>query len=101
MKCLDDCHLYHLDNFMEDHPAVTLQFYRLDLDGARTPGTTNEEVLRALIHRLQFLNEKWMGGKFRCRENSVAITKLQEALMWLEERTKDRVKREVEGTYER
>jgi len=35
---------------------------------------------------------------FPCRENSLAITKLDEALMWLEKRTKDRVKRQVEGT---
>jgi hypothetical protein len=33
-----------------------------------------------------------------CRENSVAITKLDEAIMWLEKRTKDREMRSVEGT---
>ena len=33
-----------------------------------------------------------------CRENSMAITKLDEALMWLEKRTKDRENRAVEGT---
>lgn len=33
-----------------------------------------------------------------CRENSSAITKLDEALMWLERRRTDRVKRGVEGT---
>jgi hypothetical protein len=36
--------------------------------------------------------------KFPCRENAVAITKLDEALMWLEKREKDREKRGVEGT---
>jgi hypothetical protein len=35
-----------------------------------------------------------------CRETSLAITKLQEAEMWLRERTADRVKRGVEGKYE-
>jgi hypothetical protein len=35
---------------------------------------------------------------FPCRENAVAITKLDEALMWLEKRKKDREKRQVEGT---
>ena len=41
-----------------------------------------------------------LGGfnaKFPCRENSIAITKLDEALMWLEKRTKDRTTRGVEG----
>lgn len=32
-----------------------------------------------------------------CRENSMAIQKLDEALMWLEKRTKDRTIRGVEG----
>ena len=41
---------------------------------------------------------KGLNKKFPCRENSLAITKLEEALMWLEERTKDREKRNVEGT---
>lgn len=36
-------------------------------------------------------------GLNKNRENAVAITKLDEALMWLEKRTKDRVKRGVEG----
>lgn len=33
-----------------------------------------------------------------CRENSLAITKLDEALHWLEARTKSRERRGVEGT---
>lgn len=33
-----------------------------------------------------------------CRENSIAITKLEEAIHWLDHRTKDRMKRGVEGT---
>lgn len=33
-----------------------------------------------------------------CRENSIAITKLDEALHWLEHRTKNRKARHVEGT---
>lgn len=36
--------------------------------------------------------------QFPCRENSSAITKLDEALMWLEKRRRDRVERDVEGT---
>ena len=57
-------------------------------------GTTNEEVLAVLIDRLQFLN-----GKFPCRENSIALTKLDEALLWLNKRTADRKARGVEGKH--
>ncbi len=34
---------------------------------------------------------------FPCRENAMTITKLDEALMWQEKRTKDRIARNVEG----
>ena len=37
-------------------------------------------------------------GDFACRENSIAITKLEEALLWLNKRTQDRIARNVEGT---
>lgn len=50
-----------------------------------------------LIHAaLQIL--KGFNGSMACRENAIAITKLDEALMWLGKRTKDREKRGVEGT---
>lgn len=39
-----------------------------------------------------------LNAKFPCRENSIAITKLEEALMWMEQRRKNREKRGVEGT---
>ena len=38
-----------------------------------------------------------LNKKFPCRENSMMITKLDEALMWSEKRKKDREKRGVEG----
>ena len=58
-------------------------------------GTTNEELLEVLIHRLGVLS-----SKFPSRENSIAITKIQEALMWLNKRTTDRLKRGVEDKHQ-
>jgi hypothetical protein len=55
-------------------------------------GLTNEALLSILIHRTGFLNHK-----FPCRENSIAITNMEQALMWLEKRTSDRLDRNVEG----
>lgn len=40
---------------------------------------------------------KYLNAKFPCRENSLTITKLEEALMWNDKRTQDRIKRNVEG----
>ena len=38
--------------------------------------------------------------KFPCRENAISITKLEEAIMWQEKRTSERIKRGVEGKHE-
>lgn len=38
-----------------------------------------------------------LNKNFPCRENAVAVTKLDEALMWLNKRKQDRLKRGVEG----
>lgn len=72
----------------------SISFMRKDKDGNEIVGTTNEEVIAVLIHRLNQLNK--MHG---CRENSLAITKLEEAFMWLMRRTEDRIKRGVEGQH--
>lgn len=58
-------------------------------------GTTNEDVLSMLIERTRYLN-----GLFPCRENTFAIIKMEEAVMWFEKRTADRLKRQVEGTHQ-
>lgn len=90
-------HIYALD----EHEAPTVQrlyFVQKEKDAAGNfvtvhEGTTNEEVLACLIDRLGKLQ-----AKFPCRENALAITKLEEALMWLNKRTADRKARGVEGT---
>ena len=43
----------------------------------------------------------YLNDKFPCRENSITITKLEEALMWQEKRTADRKSRGVEGKNEK
>ena len=92
---------YALLNFKRDsEPNGTLRFqpvvfYELNEDGSFDNGTTLEEILRVSIERLQDLN-----GRFACCENSIAITKMQEALMWLNARTVDRKKRGVEGKHQ-
>lgn len=87
---------YKLTNFYPNTPndVQEVTFYKLNEDGTFEKGTTLEEMLRVSIERLVDLN-----GKFSCRENSIAITKMQEALMWLNKRTEDRIDRGVEGTH--
>ena len=57
-------------------------------------GCCNEDLIAMVISRL----EGFQSSDYRCRENAVAITKLEESLMWLRKRTMDREVRNVEGT---
>jgi len=50
----------------------------------------------ALIHVARAIIDG-LNKKYPCRENSLALTKLDEAVHWLDARTKDREKRGVEG----
>jgi len=97
MKVLVKAHTYELENFeKKDEKGQILQFIHKEPVGDSlvtvSDGTTNEEVIEAVIDRLKFLNDK-----FPCKENAMAITNLEQAVMWLEKRTKDRLKRQVEG----
>lgn len=77
---------------------ITWQKGPIVVDGERTEsnGCFVETVIAAALQRL----EHYQGSKFRCRENALAITKLDEALHWLNARTADREARGVEGTHE-
>lgn len=57
-------------------------------------GISNEALLAIVEDRLA----GFQSGQFACRENAIALTKIQEAMMWLQKRTRDRVNRGVEGT---
>lgn len=58
-------------------------------------GVCNEDLIAMVITRL----EHFQKSEFACRENALAITKLEEALLWLRKRTMGREKRNVEGTH--
>ena len=57
-------------------------------------GCLNEDLILVVLDRLRGAQ----AGDFSCRENALAITKLEEALLWLNFRTNSRVHRGVEGT---
>lgn len=58
-------------------------------------GITQEVLLAIVIDRLQ----SFQAGPFACRENALALTKLEEAQHWLFSRTLARMQRGVEGTH--
>lgn len=61
-------------------------------------GAFVETVIAGAVQRLEFYQTA-AGKKFACRENAIAITHLETALLWLNKRTQDREKRGVEGTH--
>ena len=101
MICTVEGHQYKLANMDNTNVFQDLIFITKEPTDKATPelvttvdGTTNEEVLAMLIDRMKYLQ-----NMFPCRENAIVITKLEESLMWLEKRTKDRLNRGVEGKY--
>ena len=99
MRSTEDGHVYELKN-LESDEHQTLSFIRKEPVEEESSelktvhdGTTNEEVLEMLIDRLQYLQVA-----MPCRENAIVITKLEESLMWLLNRTANRKVRGVEGT---
>lgn len=97
MRVIDPAHRYAVGGEQQ------LQFIKKGPAPADSPtpgafvtlvdGATTEDVLLVLIDRTRMLNIS-----VACRENSLAITRMQEALFWLQERTRNRVAQAVEGT---
>ena len=58
-------------------------------------GVCNEDLINMCLARLK----GFQNSDFKCKENEITITKLEEALLWLRKRTTDREIRNVEGTH--
>jgi len=60
-------------------------------------GVLDVDLLEIVRDRLQAFQE----GDFRCRENAIALTHIEEALLWMNKRVEDRAERNVLGTYKK
>jgi len=101
MRCLDDHHHYELDCFEDEQSKMYLKFIKKEKMGLGSDnlltvhdGTTNEEVLKMLIHRLDGLYKKFPSDETLSAKDSCYL-----ALQALEARTKDREQRGVEGKH--
>lgn len=107
VKVLDDdiyggAHYYELiqclgynngkTEYLKNDDNVSLRFIEKRDDGIIVPGIQSEQLLIALIDRHKKLN-----ARFPSREGALAITKMEEALHWLEARVKERINRDVMG----
>ena len=74
---------------------MTILFQNGPIPEKGVNGVTQEVLLAVVIDRLRSFQE----GPFKCRENALALTKCEEALNWLHYRTRNRIRRGVEGTH--
>ena len=90
------CHEYEVQpaNGEQNPPFAKVSFQSGPIKEFGVNGCHQEDLLAIVIDRL----ESFQKGNFRCRENAIAITKVQEALMWLNARTQKRIDRGIEGT---
>ena len=86
------CHTYTVN--VHGVERARIEFQKGPMIEKGTNGVTDEALLAIVIDRLRGFN----GGLNQCRQNAIAITKLEEALHWLFDRTHDRMNRGVEGT---
>ena len=97
MQVLDPGHAYNLEKVEDEEYGIGIRFIKKEeQDGELVTvkdGTTNEEVLRMMLHRMEYLQDK-----MPCPENEQAIGGLTMALSALERRTRARKEQEVEGT---
>jgi len=77
------------------HPVVCLDFQNGPIAESGVNGITHEVLIAILVDRL----EAFQKGPYACRENALALTKLQEVQHWLHHRTLARMQRGVEGTH--
>lgn len=60
-------------------------------------GVIDTDLLEIVRHRLQCFQQ----GEFATRENAIALTHIEEALMWLNRRVEERAERNVLGKNEK
>ena len=58
-------------------------------------GVTHEAMLAIIADRLR----GFQSGPFYCKANDRALTHIEEAMHWLQQRTIERMRRGVEGTH--
>ena len=80
---------------MGDDTAVTILFQNGPIAEAGVNGITQEVLLAIVADRLRSFQK----GPYSCKANACALTHIEEAQHWLQQRTIERMRRGVEGTH--
>ena len=84
-------HRYEVSGF---GGTMVVEFQNGTIAESGVNGVTQEVLLAIVADRLR----SFQAGPFSCRENALALTKVEEAQHWLQQRTLQRMRRGVEGT---
>jgi hypothetical protein len=87
-------HVYEIGSGPDPSWGTRLCFQKGPVKEKGYNGIQNEDLLYIVIDRLKSFQQ----DIYCCRENAIAITKLEEALMWLDKRTERRKALGIEGT---
>lgn len=71
-----------------------IEFQNGPIKEAGFNGISQEALLAIVADRLK----SFQAGPFSTRENAIALTHVENAMLWLHKRTHDRIRRGVEGT---
>jgi len=87
------CHEYLVS--IPNGDTYPINFQNGPIAEAGVNGLTHEALIAIVVDRMR----SFQAGPYACRENALALTKLEEAQHWLHHRTKARMDRGVEGTH--
>jgi len=85
----------HLPGFTTDSRNIAIVFQNGPIPEAGVNGITHEVLLAIVADRLR----SFQAGPFSCKANACALTHIEEAQHWLQQRTIERMRRGVEGTH--
>lgn len=74
---------------------INFQNGPIAVDGNGVNGLTHEVLLAIIADRLRSFQK----GPYSCKANACALTHIEEAQHWLQQRTLERMRRGVEGTH--
>lgn len=78
-----------------DSVVILFQNGPIGADGNGVNGVTHEALLSIVADRLR----SFQAGPYACKANACALTHIEEAQHWLQQRTIERMRRGVEGTH--
>lgn len=92
-------HFIQIENVKDENGVAPIVKFTIQSDPISEVGINGVQALDMLEY-VKCLFES-LNDAFPCRENALTITKIEEAIHWQEARTKDRLKRGVEGKNEK